>query len=64
MSQVMETEDPNTLGPRDYRAFMRTETPQLTIPTVQDQFGTWLRSKGIDFDSTNGAEFSAAGVRA
>ena len=64
MSQVMETEDPDSLGPRDYRAFMRTETPQLTIPTVQDQFGTWLRSKGIDFDSTNGAEFSAAGVRA
>ena len=64
MSQVVEIEDLDSLGPRDYRAFMRAETPQLTLPTVQDQFGTWLRSKGIDFDSTNGAEFAAEGVRA
>ncbi|WP_083664969.1 hypothetical protein [Kocuria sp. CNJ-770] len=61
---MVETEDPDALGPRDYRAFMRTETPQLTLPTVQDQFVTWLRDKGIDFDSTNRVEFMARGVRA
>lgn len=64
MSQPVETEDLDTLGPRDYRAFMRTETPELTLSTVQDQFATWLRTKGIDFDCTHGADYVSEGVRA
>lgn len=64
MAETFEVSTSDTPGHRDYRAFMRTETPNLILPTVQDQFLTWLRGKGIDLDNACDANATVDGSTA
>lgn len=51
-------------GSRDYRTFMRSERPDLTLPVVEDQFLTWLRSKGVDLRSSVDSKARSEGIDA
>lgn len=53
------TWDDEAVGTRDYRAFMRSVSPELVISTLTAEFTSWLESKEMGPPSDDGARWQS-----